>query len=149
VVEKLAFDGHTIEEACALFLAAEGNWLARYEAEERARTDFERLWSNFGQPHVEAREAGAAAAKGLTGKKKKRPEAANDNYEHADGDGSAPYLDDAPDAEPQADEYTLEAIADLETLTYPQGAVQDLIDWIVSSAEQPSRVLAMSAALRH
>lgn len=44
-------------------------------------------------------------------------------------------------------EYKLEAVADLESLTYPGGLVEDLIDWIVSSAEQPSRALAMAAVL--
>lgn len=44
-------------------------------------------------------------------------------------------------------EYKLEAVADLESLTYPGGLVEDLIDWIVSSAEQPCRALAMAAVL--
>lgn len=44
-------------------------------------------------------------------------------------------------------EYRLEAVADLESLTYPGGLVEDLIDWIVSSAEQPCRALAMAAVL--
>lgn len=44
-------------------------------------------------------------------------------------------------------EYKLSAVADLESLTYPGGLVEDLIDWIVSSAEQPSRSLAMAAVL--
>jgi hypothetical protein len=57
-----------------------------------------------------------------------------------------------PHAEPTTDEedlpeYKLEAVADLESLTYPGGLVEDLIDWIVSSAEQPSRALAMAAVL--
>ncbi|RVL38002.1 bifunctional DNA primase/polymerase [Sinorhizobium meliloti] len=51
----------------------------------------------------------------------------------------------AEDDEPP--EYKLEAVADLESLTYPGGLVEDLIDWIVSSAEQPSRALAMAAVL--
>lgn len=48
--------------------------------------------------------------------------------------------DDAPD-------YKLEAVADLEALTDPGGLVSDLIDWITSSAEQPSRTLALAAVL--
>jgi hypothetical protein len=57
-----------------------------------------------------------------------------------------------PSAEATTDEedlpeYKLEAVADLESLTYPGGLVEDLIDWIVSSAEQPSRALAMAAVL--
>jgi len=44
-------------------------------------------------------------------------------------------------------EYKLEAVADLESLTYPGGLVEELIDWIVSSAEQPSRALALAAVL--
>lgn len=65
-----------------------------------------------------------------------------------------------PDPEPEpeyappvviADEdipdYSLDTVDDLESLTYPGGLVEDLIDWIVSSAEQPSRTLAMAAVL--
>ncbi|NTJ22228.1 bifunctional DNA primase/polymerase [Rhizobium rhizogenes] len=44
-------------------------------------------------------------------------------------------------------EYKLEAVAELESLTYPGGLVEDLIDWIVSSAEQPCRALALAAVL--
>lgn len=44
-------------------------------------------------------------------------------------------------------EYKLEAVRELEDLTYPGGLVEDLIDWIVSSAEQPSRPLALAAVL--
>ncbi|WP_407816923.1 hypothetical protein, partial [Staphylococcus aureus] len=53
----------------------------------------------------------------------------------------------APPEEDEPPEYKLEAIADLESLTYPGGLVEDLIDWIVSSAEQPCRALAMAAVL--
>ena len=59
--------------------------------------------------------------------------------------------DPAPAPPPEDDddlpEYKLEAVADLESLTYPGGLVEDLIDWIVSSAEQPSRALALAAVL--
>lgn len=44
-------------------------------------------------------------------------------------------------------EYKLEAVGDLESLTRPGGLVEDLIDWIVSSAEQPCRALALAAVL--
>jgi hypothetical protein len=133
VVEQLAFDGHSAEEALALFLSATGDWFLRYETEERARADFLRLWGKFGQPHKEAREAGAGAAEGLLGKKAKA--AANDNAEAA------------PEPDREEPDYTLAAVADLEVLTSPGGLVQDLVDWIVSSAEQPSRTLALAAAL--
>lgn len=84
VVEKLAFDGHTMEEAAALFLSADGDWLARYSHEENARKDFERLWSKFGQPKIDEREATAVHASSiaaLVAKKpaKEAPVAANDN----------------------------------------------------------------------
>lgn len=46
-----------------------------------------------------------------------------------------------------APEYNLEAVANLEDLTAPGGLVEDLIDWITSSAEQPSRTLALAAVL--
>ncbi|MGR9056061.1 bifunctional DNA primase/polymerase [Rhizobium leguminosarum] len=63
-----------------------------------------------------------------------------------------PQQDAQPEPEPHPEEdeppeYKLEAVADLESLTYPGGLVEDLIDWIVSSAEQPSRTLALAAVL--
>lgn len=62
-------------------------------------------------------------------------------------------IDAQPEQEPEPQfddeppEYKLEAVADLESLTYPGGLLQELIDWIVSSAEQPSRPLALAAVL--
>ncbi|MCG7507081.1 bifunctional DNA primase/polymerase [Mesorhizobium retamae] len=59
----------------------------------------------------------------------------------------------APEPEPEHEEdehtldYKLEAISDLEALTRPGGLVEDIIDWIVSSSEQPCRALALAAAL--
>lgn len=35
----------------------------------------------------------------------------------------------------------------VDSLTYPGGLVEELVDWIVSSSERPSRVLALSAVL--
>lgn len=63
---------------------------------------------------------------------------------------TAPAPDDTPPHPNEDDaplQYTLETVADLESLTYPGGLVQDLVDWIVSSAEQPSRALALAAVL--
>jgi hypothetical protein len=57
----------------------------------------------------------------------------------------APTIPTTEEDEPP--EYKLEAVADLESLTYPGGLLEDLIDWIVSSAEQPCRALAMAAVL--
>lgn len=58
----------------------------------------------------------------------------------------------AAPSEPEPDEtdppeYLLEAVDDLESLTYPGGLVEELVDWIVSSSEQPCRALALAAAL--
>lgn len=79
VVEQMAFEGLVAEEACALFLAATGNWLARYPNEERARKDFERLWSKFGAPKAVERERSAGLVAGLVAKSKEPPVSANDN----------------------------------------------------------------------
>ncbi|WP_165219529.1 AAA family ATPase [Affinirhizobium pseudoryzae] len=65
IVERLAFDGHTAEQAGALFLAASGDWFERYSSRSEAMADFSRLWAKFGKPHEEAREAGAKAAASL------------------------------------------------------------------------------------
>lgn len=53
------------------------------------------------------------------------------------------------DAEPEDEpsEYKFSSSENLENLTAPGGLVEDLIDWIVSSAEYPNRVLAMAAVL--
>lgn len=51
------------------------------------------------------------------------------------------------DPAPPAEDYQIETISDLDTMTTPGGLVEDLIDWIVSSAEQPSRTLALAAVL--
>lgn len=59
----------------------------------------------------------------------------------------AEYPKELPEQEDEAPDYTLATVADLESLTYPGGLVEDLIDWITSSAEQPSRSLALAAVL--
>ena len=77
VAEQLAFDGHSAEEAAALFLSAKGNWIDRYPTEAAARKDFERLWSK--EPcarHAVTVTTGAKLAAGL------KP--ANDNVPKAD-----------------------------------------------------------------
>lgn len=78
VVEQLAFDGLTAEEACVAFLSASGDWFARYENRDPQR-DFERLWSKFGAAHAEERAATAVLADELLKKAKAKPVAANDN----------------------------------------------------------------------
>lgn len=79
VVEQLAFDGLAAEQACAAFLAATGDWFARYEGKDAA-ADFARLWGKFGAHHAEERRAGAAAVAGLVAKRTgKDLVAANDN----------------------------------------------------------------------
>ncbi|MFS8051603.1 DUF3987 domain-containing protein [Rhizobium sp. BR 317] len=78
VVEQLAFDGLTAEQACAVFQAATGDWLHKYSTEDRAQTDFERMWGKFGARHAEERTAGAGIAASFNAKRKP-PAAANDN----------------------------------------------------------------------
>ncbi|MDX0312060.1 DUF3987 domain-containing protein [Sinorhizobium meliloti] len=81
VVEQLAFDGLTAEQACAAFLAASGDWFRRYETRNPIK-DFERMWSKFGAPHAEEREAANRVSSGLMAKfatKNQVPMAANDN----------------------------------------------------------------------
>jgi hypothetical protein len=75
VAEQLAFDGHSPEQAGALFLSATGNWLARYPTEEGARKDFVRLWGKpFCTKHAEQTAVGAKLAESLVA-----PKPANDN----------------------------------------------------------------------
>lgn len=81
VVEQMAFDGLTAEQACAVFIGATGDWFKRYDTKDPVK-DFERLWSKYGAPHAEEREAGAQASAGIIAKFKSTgevPTAANDN----------------------------------------------------------------------
>ncbi len=79
VVEQLAFDSLTAEQACAAFLTATGDWFARYEGKD-ATADFARLWGKYGAHHEEKRRAGAVAVAGLVAKRMgKDLIAANDN----------------------------------------------------------------------
>ncbi|MBS7546229.1 DUF3987 domain-containing protein [Ancylobacter oerskovii] len=129
VVEKLAFDGHPAEVAAGLFLSASGDWLSRYRSEDYARQDFTRLWGRFGQPHLRAREIGAAMIEKLRGR------AANDNE---------PDDDDEDAARPIP---TAAAVGLPLELCYPPGAVGEFARWIASCARFPSPHLALASAL--
>lgn len=78
VVEQLHFDGHTAEEAAALFVAATGNWTSRYRDEEHMRGDFSRMWGKREAEREKEREQAARFAEGLS-----KP--ANDNHPSDDG----------------------------------------------------------------
>ncbi|MGP4670659.1 DUF3987 domain-containing protein [Agrobacterium salinitolerans] len=78
VVEQLAFDGLTAEQSCAAFLAATGDWFARYEGKDAA-ADFARLWGKFGAHHAERRENDKTHNAALAAKLTAPREAANDN----------------------------------------------------------------------
>ncbi|WP_158556128.1 DUF3987 domain-containing protein [Ensifer sp. M14] len=81
IVEQLAFDGLTAEQACSAFLAAPGNWFRRYDTKDPVK-DFERMWPKFGAPHAEEREAASRVSSSLMAKfatKNQFPAAANDN----------------------------------------------------------------------
>ncbi|WMT91001.1 AAA family ATPase [Pelagibacterium sp. H642] len=65
VVEQLHFDGHTAEEAAALFMAATGNWTSRYRDEAHMRSDFARMWGKREAEREKEREQAEKFAKGL------------------------------------------------------------------------------------
>jgi hypothetical protein len=48
LIEKMAFAGHTLEEAVALVLNCTGEWSNRYASAAAAQKDVERLWAKFG-----------------------------------------------------------------------------------------------------
>ncbi|AZO57703.1 DUF3987 domain-containing protein [Mesorhizobium sp. M8A.F.Ca.ET.057.01.1.1] len=135
VVELLAFDGHAAEEAMALFLAASGDWLARYKTEEAARADFTRMWGKFGQPHVDARAAAAEIVANLGSKKSAAtPEAANDNVSGA--------------TEPARSVPTPPAMCpDPFSLENAGGLLAEVADWITSTAIIPVEELSLTAAI--
>ncbi|MGH0244373.1 DUF3987 domain-containing protein [Sinorhizobium meliloti] len=135
VVEQLAFDGLTPEQACAVFLAASGDWFRRYETRDPIN-DFERIWARFGAPHAEAREAGNNAATGIVAKfnaKSRVPAAANDNV---------------PVAEPCRD---LPAIPRMHPDPFqPEsagGLLAEVSRWITSTAIIPVPELSLTSAL--
>ena len=73
VVEQLAFEGHSVEQATALIMACDGAWTERYPDVEALLRDVARLWGKYGEPHELARgEAAEMVAPLLLG-------AANDN----------------------------------------------------------------------
>ncbi|TKT67079.1 DUF3987 domain-containing protein [Rhizobiaceae bacterium LC148] len=135
VVEQLAFDGLTAEQACAAFLAATGDWFRRYESRD-ARADFERMWAKFGTPHEEARATGEEAAKGIIAKftSKTQPlAAANDNEPEQDPPRSLPAL---PRMHP--DPFSPEAAG---------GLLAEISRWITSTAIIPVPELSLTSAL--
>lgn len=81
VIEQLAFDGLTAEQACAAFLAATGDWFGRYESKDASK-DFARLWAKYGAHHADERAADANVALGMIAKASRKEAtlvAANDN----------------------------------------------------------------------
>lgn len=79
VVEQLAFDGLTAEQALAAFLSASGNWFERYGSQKDAQTDFQRCWGKFGVEHSDVRTGADKLVAGLSSKTKQSPHADNDN----------------------------------------------------------------------
>lgn len=118
VAEQLGFDGHTAEEAAALFLAATGNWTARYRDADAMRRDFERLWGKFGPEDM------APYMEGV--KKLRLPKPANDNQPEPV----------APEMHP--DPFTPEAAG---------GLLGDIAQWVTSTAIVPVPELSLSAAI--
>lgn len=110
VVEQLAFDGLSAEQACAAFLAATGDWFARYEGRDPA-ADFARMWGKFGSHHSEERKAGIAAVAGLLGKgKPKDLVAANDNVPNGPTFSIFDWTADRFKGEPPKVEYLVDGV---------------------------------------
>lgn len=62
VIDRLAFAGHSVEEALALILDCNGAWKGRYSHEGAIRKDVERLWKKYGQEHADMSRRGAEIA---------------------------------------------------------------------------------------
>ncbi|MDX0426820.1 hypothetical protein BMJ32_12930 [Sinorhizobium medicae] len=134
VVEQLAFDGLTAEQACAAFLSATGDWFRRYDTRDPIK-DFERTWAKFGAHHVEAREAASCASAGLIAKlsaKRPVPSAANDNVPATE----PRHLPDLPRMHP--DPFKPESAG---------GLLADVSRWITSTAIIPVPELSLTSAL--
>lgn len=150
------------EAEAGLFDAAYANGVVAKDGEREIRAKIRRgLDAGMKQPRqmpeptFQADTTRAVDVSRLVAKSRtKREEHAEDGDNVTDRDEStaghsqaAESIPIGADEDDDTPEYKLEAVADLESLTYPGGLVEDLIDWIVSSAEQPCRALAMAAAL--
>ncbi|WP_457578943.1 DUF3987 domain-containing protein [Ensifer adhaerens] len=134
VVEQLAFDALKAEQACAVFLAATGNWFKRYDTKDPVK-DFERLWGKYGAPHAEERELGAQASAGIVAKFKSTaatPRPANDNVPGVE----ARALPTLPKMHP--DPFKPESAG---------GLLADVSRWITSTAIIPVPELSLTSAL--
>lgn len=136
------------EAEAGLFDAAYANGVVAKDGEKEIRAKIRRgLDAGIKQPRAIPERAyqqdntPLVDVKPLVGSKKRKEEKAKAaEPETTSTTPTTEHDEDTP-------EYKLEAVADLESLTYPGGLVEDLIDWIVSSAEQPSRALALAAVL--
>lgn len=129
VVEQLAFDGLTAEQACAAFLSATGNWFERYATKD-AIADFRRTWAKFGLPHIEERESSAELSTAFIEKNagNRAPVAANDN---APAD-----LSSTPQMHP--DPFTPKAAG---------GLLAEIATWVNKTAIVPVPELSLAAAI--
>jgi hypothetical protein len=133
VIEHLAYDGLTAEQACAVFLSATGNWFARYERKDPV-ADFTRAWGKFGAPRAEEIERGAQVAAALVAKHRNKTSGptkdlvpANDNK------------DGRPDTPPMhPDPYNPAVVG---------GLIADIAKWITSTAVIPVEELSLAAAM--
>ncbi|WP_458387316.1 DUF3987 domain-containing protein [Rhizobium redzepovicii] len=129
LVEQLAFDGLTVEQACAAFLSATGNWFERYASKDPV-ADFRRTWAKFGVPHIEDRESSAELSAAFIARRAKKaaPVAANDN---APAD-----LSSTPRMHP--DPFTPQAAG---------GLLSEIATWVNKTAIVPVPELSLAAAI--
>jgi hypothetical protein len=129
VVEQLAFDGLSAEQAASLFLTAEGDWILRYPTEERATKDFERMWGKFGVPLIEERAEQTARAQHLAAAVTRKADrvAANDN---------SALPTSTPNMHPNP--FTPEAAG---------GLLAEIATWVNSTAIVPVKELSLAAAI--
>ncbi len=128
VVEQLAFDGLTAEQACTAFLSATGNWFVRYKTKDPV-VDFKRMWPKFGLPHTEARAADASVtAAFVANNKAKSLVAANDNIRVVHS--STPPM--------HPDPFTPEAAG---------GLLESIATWVTDTAIVPVPELSLAASI--
>lgn len=133
VVEQLAHDGLTAEQACAAFLSATGNWFARYQGKDPV-ADFTRTWGKFGAGKAEELERHAELVEALVAKMKRKQSSpakaivpANDNK------------DGRPETPPMhPDPYSPAAAG---------GIIADIARWITATAVIPVEELSLAAAI--
>lgn len=133
VVEQLAHEGLTAEQACAAFLSATGNWFERYEGKDPI-ADFSRTWGKFGAKKAEELEQHRQMAAAMMAKHKSKHAVSAEPLSAANDNNG-----DRPETPPMhSDPYNPASAG---------GLIADIARWITATAVIPVEELSLAAAI--